>query len=103
MVFDIPFDSKIALSQYKLKLKLTFKKNLTITGRNLLSSGIIVFFAWLAISDKSNVGYFFLSLGLFYLFNAIQYSIHYMKIAKKYNRLCQEVVDRREKNKDTTR
>lgn len=100
MIFEIPFDSKKALGQYKLRLKLTFKKNLITSGKNLFAAGIITFFAWMTISDKSNVGYFFLALGLFYLFNAIQYFIYYIKTANKLKRIYQESVELREKNKD---
>lgn len=105
MTFEIPFEANKALEQHKKVLKLRFKKPISISIKNLLASGGIVFFGWLILADKHNktqIGYFFLALGFFYLFNVIQYSIYYMRQAKKLKRIYQDVIDRREKNKDIT-
>jgi|ERR1700754_693296 len=102
MIFEIPFNAKISIEQYTLRLKLTFKKNLITSGKNLVASGVIIFFGWLMLSDKSNVGYFFLSLGLFYLFNAIDYLRYYIRTKRKLKGIFHNLVSLREENKDVT-
>jgi len=105
MTFDIPFDAKRSMEQYKLVLKLRFKKPIATTVKNSLASGVIVLLGWLMLADKnskSSIGYFFLALGFFYLLNVIQYSIYYMRMAKKLKGIYQSIVDRREMNKDTS-
>ncbi len=102
MIFQIPFNAKLAIEQYTLRLKLTFKKNLETSVKNLICSGVIIFFGWLMISDKTNIGYFFLSLGLFYLFNAIHYFRHYARTRRRLKGVFQNMVSLREENKDIT-
>jgi hypothetical protein len=105
MTFEIPFDAKRSMDQYKMVLKLKFKKPIATSVKNSLASGVLVFFGWIMLSDKTdkgNIGYFFLALGFFYLLNGIQYSMYYMRIAKKLKGIYKDMVTRREKNKDTS-
>lgn len=102
MIFEIPFNAKIAIEQYTLRMKLTFKRNLGTSGKNLIGSGVIIFFGWLMISDKSNIGYFFLSLGLFYLFNAIHYFRYYIRTTRKLKGVFRNMVSLREEKMDVT-
>jgi hypothetical protein len=100
LTYHIPFDPKIALGQHNLRVKLTFKKNLTHNAKNLIYASIILLLAWLILSDKSSFGYFFLAYGLFTLSAAINYYRYYLKTSKKLGRLHQDMVDVRTKNND---
>jgi len=102
MTFEIPIDRETAIGQYRLRLNRTFKKNLSRNSLNIISAGVILFLAWLMISDKKNLGYIFLSLGLFYLFNALHYFRYYVKISRKYKRIYHDMVLLREKHNDTS-
>jgi hypothetical protein len=102
MTFEIPIDREIAIAQYTLRVKMTFRKNLGKSGMNALGAGAILLFAWLMISDKKTPGYFFLSLGLFYLFNALHYFWYYMKTSCKLKKVYHDVVILREKHNDMT-
>jgi len=102
MTFEIPIDGKIAIAQYTLRLNRTFKKNLGKSSMNVLGAGVILFFAWLMISDKKSPGYIFLSFGLFYLFNAIHFYWYYIKTSRKLKKVYHDMVQLREEHKDTT-
>jgi hypothetical protein len=54
------------------------------------------------ISDKKSPGYFSLSLGLFYLFNALHFYWYYFKTSKKLKKVCHDMVLLREEHKDTS-
>ena len=102
MTFEIPIDKDVSIAQYTLRLNMTFKKNLGKSSMNVLGAGTILLFAWLMISDKKTPGYFFLSLGLFYLFNALHYFWYYMKTSRKLKKVYHDVVMRREEHNDFT-
>jgi hypothetical protein len=102
MTFEIPIDSEIAIAQYTLRLNMTFRKNLGKSGMNALGAGAILLFAWLMISDKKTPGYFFLSLGLFCLFNALHYFWYYIKTSRKLKKVYHDLVILREEHNDIT-
>ncbi len=100
MNFEIPFDSKISAKQYALSVELVFKKNFTKSVKNTIGAGIIIFFGWLMMDNKSSIGYIFVSMGLFYLVNALNYFWYYNKTSKKLNAIYRDMIGRKEKNKD---
>jgi hypothetical protein len=102
MTFEIPFDKRISIAQYTLRLKMTFKKNLGKSSINVLGAGVILLFASFMISDRKTPGYFFLSLGLFYLFNALHFFWYYIKTSRRLKKLYHDMVILREEHKDTT-
>jgi hypothetical protein len=102
MTFEIPFDKDISMAQYALRLKMTFKKNLSKSAVNVFWAGVILLFACFMLSDKKGPGYFFLSLGLFYLFNALHYFWYYIKTSRKLKKLYHNMVILREEHHDTT-
>lgn len=102
MTFEIPFDKDISTAQYTLRMKMTFKKNLGKSSRNALGAGVILLFASFMISDKKMPGYFFLSLGLFYLFNALHFFWYYIKTSRRLKKLYHDMAIRREDHKDET-
>jgi hypothetical protein len=102
MIFEIPHNSKVAFRQYKVQLKLIFRKNLKATGINLLLSLIIFFLAWPMISDHSSMGYFILSAGIFIFFSAAHYLGYYIKTTKRFMAVHKKIADLREQNKDIT-
>jgi hypothetical protein len=102
MTFEIPIDKEVSIAQYTLRLKMTFKKNLSKSAVNVFCAGVILLFASFMISDKKTPGYFFLSLGLFYLFNALHYFYYYNKTSRRLKKLYNDMVILREEHKDTT-
>jgi hypothetical protein len=102
MTFEIPIDREVSIAQYTLRLKMTFKKNLGKSSMNVLGAGVILLFASFIISDKKTPGYFFLSLGLFYLFNALHYFWYYIKTSRRLKKLYHDMVILREEHNDTT-
>ena len=102
MTYVIPFEKDISIAQYALRLKLTFKKNLSRSAVNVLGAGVILLFASFMLSDKRTSGYFFLSLGLFYLFNALHYFWYYIKTSRRLKKIYHDMVILREAQKDTT-
>jgi hypothetical protein len=103
MTFEIPFDKDISMAQYTLRLKMTYKKNLSKSALNVLGAGVILLLASFMISDKKMPGYFFLSLGLFYLFNALHFFWYYIKTSRRLKKLYHDMVILRQEHKDTTR
>ena len=102
MTFEIPFDKRISIAQYTLQLKMTIKKNLGKSSMNVLGAGVILLIASFMISDKHTPGYFFLSLGLFYLFNALHFFWYYIKRSRRLKKLYHDMVILREEHNDTT-
>jgi hypothetical protein len=103
MTFEIPFDKDISMAQYTLRLNTTFKKNIGKSSFNALGAGVILLFASFMISDKRTPGYFFLSLGLFYLFNALHYFWYYIKTSRKLKKIHHDLVTLRDEQSDTTK
>jgi hypothetical protein len=102
MTFEIPIDREVSIAQYTLRLKMTFKKNIGKSSMNVLGAGVILLFASFMISDKKSPGYFFLSLGLFYLFNALHFFWYYSKTSRRLKKVYHDMVILREEHKDTT-
>ena len=102
MTFDIPIDGNIAIAQYTLRLNRTFRKNLGKSSLNALGAGVILLFAWLMISDEKSSGYFCLSIGLFYLFNALHFYWYYIKTSRRFKKVYRDMVVLREEHKDIT-
>lgn len=102
LTFQIPLDPKISLGQYNLRLKLIFKKNLAKNARALIYALITLFLAWLMLIDKSSIGYWMFSFGLFSLFTVIYYYWYYISTSKKLRRIYKDMVDLRARNNDVT-
>lgn len=102
MTFEIPFDKEITTAQYTLRLNQTFKRNLSKAGFIVFCAGIMLLLAWLEVRGKMTLGYFLLSLGLFYLFNSLHYFSYYLKSSRKLKKVYRDMVNLREAHNDTT-
>jgi hypothetical protein len=102
MTFEIPIDKDVAIAQYTLRLNMHFKKNIGKSATVVLCAGVTLLFAWLMISDKKAPGYFFLSLGLFYLFKALHFFWYYIKTSRRLKKVYRKMVMLRVENKDVS-
>jgi hypothetical protein len=102
VTFEILFDKKRSFAKFNLQLKLVFKKDIGRSVRRLLAAGAILLLVFFMIRGKDPSGYFFLSVGLFYLFNAIFYFRFYFKTSRKLKKLHLELANKREARDDST-
>lgn len=93
MKFDLPFKENITRKQLNMNLELYWKKTLKDYKRNLIISIIVILLGSLIVYGKGNVGYVFMAMGTYGIFEFYKIRVAHHRSKRKYFEAINKVVE----------